>query len=248
MSAPLGPATRTVVFADPAAELWGVARDGAAAALGCGALAPGSRRRAVHASFEVIGADAGEWRIAGRTFKLTVSPAGERALSASEGFTQLCEVRGTVREDSERELCAFGLRELAAPREGRCLGSVRGICAWFGPADGLALTAVRPPDSAGHDADSVSAAVFEADRRLPVADPRLSTTYRADGSPARVGVELLLEADEDDTPHYPWRAVGEGLGAVIDLSGEGVARHAYAMRWHSRGRDGFGAYLLTRPA
>jgi hypothetical protein len=238
-----------VVFADADAGLWGVGREGAGALLGYGALAHGSRQRGASVSFESTDSEGGEWRIAGEGSELTVIPAGEPVPTAAiEGFAQLCEVHGTVQvEGAERELNALGVRDLASRPDERHAATVRDVCAWFGPDDGFALTAVRPPDSPGHDRDDIVAAVFDPDGPQPVAEPRLSTTYGADGLPARVGLELWLEAD-DDGASFPRRANAEGVGAIIDLTAPGLELQAYAMRWHSHGRDGLGAYLLCRPA
>jgi hypothetical protein len=122
---------------------------------------------------------------------------------------------------------------------------VRDLCAWFAPADGLALTALRPRGAKGHDRDVVTASVFEPTGPLVVADPRLSTTYAADGHPTRVGLELWLEQD-DTQEQYPRRAAAEPLGAAAAWSQPALELEAYFLRCLSRGEEGLGVYVLGR--
>jgi hypothetical protein len=83
-----------------------------------------------------------------------------------------------------------------------------------------------------------------------VSDPRISTTYGADGEPTRAGIELWIGVPasgdgEEQTEHqYPRRLAGEALGARIDWVVDGLSLHAALFRWHSHHRDGPGVYLL----
>jgi len=113
------------------------------------------------------------------------------------------------------------------------------------------LLTLRPRKSRGHEADLVAAAVLEPESAPRVTDPRLSTTYDAAGLPARVGLELWFETDDtDEEPEeeterqFPRRAAGEAVGPGIDWEVAGFKLHAALLRWHSRGSDGTGVYLL----
>ncbi len=77
-------------------------------------------------------------------------------------------------------------------------------------------------------------------------DPRLSTTYRADGSPSRAGVELWLDVGGETQEQYPRRAAGEALAAGVAAASDGLNVEAHALRWHSRGQEGTGVYVLAR--
>jgi hypothetical protein len=127
----------------------------------------------------------------------------------------------------------------------------RTLSAWIDDGLGLTLTAVRPAKSDGHGRETVSATILERDehgartegvRPVAVADPRLSTTYDADGRQRHAGLELWV--DEDD---YPRRAAGEVVcGTTLDL---GRLRLDCAFfRWRMDGREGVGRYDVLRRA
>ena len=154
--------------------------------------------------------------------------------------------------DQERAVDLLGWRaeSTLAVGEGR-LGSLRQVCAWFDPDEGVALLALRPDKARGQDADVISAAVREPRLTGPISDPRLSTTYDDDGRPTRAGLELWIGAEtsseedgEQAERQYPRRLSGEALGARVDWAVDGLALHAALFRWHSRDRDGAGVYLL----
>jgi hypothetical protein len=109
----------------------------------------------------------------------------------------------------------------------------------------MSVTAFRPRKAKAHDGDLLAAAVIAPDGSPPVEDPRLSTTYAGDGWPARAGLELWLAGEEPDQ-QYPRRASGEALGVrARGLAGD-LELQAEPFRWHSRGREGAGMYLLAR--
>lgn len=170
---------------------------------------------------------------------------------------QLCAVSGTLAlEGTEREIACTGWRgSVDRGLELDGLESFRQACGWIAPDDGLSVLALRPPRSRGHEADIVVGAVLEPEAAPRVADPRLSTTYDSAGRPARVGLELWLEEEtpvedpEADTDRqFPRRAAGEAIAPGLDWEVADVVLHATALRWHSRGADGVGVYLLGRPA
>jgi hypothetical protein len=78
---------------------------------------------------------------------------------------------------------------------------------------------------------------------IRVADPRLSTTYDADGHQRRAGLELWV----DETDGYPHRGSGEVLcGSTLEL---GQLRLDCAFfRWRLGGRTGVGRYDILRRA
>lgn len=207
---------------------------------------------------ELIGAGEGEaWRIDGDGTALRLNPAGPaRRANVPDGalssLDQLCTVSGTLRlGGSAREIRAMGWRTtLTGKLELERIDSFRQTAAWFEPTQGFSLVALRPRKSRGQDADVVAAVLLEAEETQPVADPRLSTTYNAAGFPARAGLELWLEEENGDqaesTAHYLRRAAGEAVDAGVDWEVAGFKLHAALLRWHSRGVDGTGIYLLGR--
>lgn len=165
-----------------------------------------------------------------------------------EGVVQLARVKGRL---GAEEVDCFGIRGVGEMIY-RPFESIRVAAGWLAGADGFALCALRPEGAAGQDADAVSAAVFEAGEALPIAEPRLSTVYGHDGVPVRAGLELWLQEpdeleDEDGSPRqFPRRAAGEALGAAALLEVGPLELRAEQFRWHLRGEDAAGVYLLAR--
>jgi hypothetical protein len=245
VSALAASAVRTIAFGDLNAGVWGFAWGDTEQVAAVGAARPGDPLIAAAAA--IAGAGPGdEWALTGSAHDLRVSPEGEPVASdALTGFHQLCRVHGDATIDgSRREIAFLGVRAEVSSLD--ALDSLREVFVWFGPDDGLALSAVRPRGAKGHDRDLLAAAVFDPAGAVVVADPRLSTTYTASGRPARVGLELWLEQD-DSEEQYPRRAAGEAVGASAGGQLGAVTLEAHLMRCRSRGEEGIGVYLLARP-
>lgn len=154
---------------------------------------------------------------------------------------ELCRLSGTLHGE---RLDAWAVRvRMGSPFEEA--GSVRLVAGWFVDGSALALIAARPRRPDRPDQDATSATVFDPERWLTVSDPRLSTTYDAAGTPARVNLELWIGEGEHE---YPRRAAGEASGPP---SGDGAAAESAALqvtplRCHSHGEDGTGLYVLAR--
>jgi hypothetical protein len=245
-------ALRTLAFGDLERGIWGAAwvpvDDGPAlTALGAdGSVTFGSGLRY---SVDEYG---GEWRVDGDGTVLTVSPVGDPVGVAAtddhvDGFDQLCRVTGRFQlGGAEVEVETLGLR--SSRSGGFDLGkleSVRAVSTWFEPDEGLALMAFRARKAKGHDGDVLTAAVLGTEASAAAEDPRLSTTYDADGWPVRAGLELWI-AGEDEDEQYPRRASGEATGAHAEFADGGLELQVEPFRWHSHGRDGAGMYILAR--
>jgi hypothetical protein len=236
-----------MAFGDLSAGLWGAAWGGADPFAAIGSLSPGALTPSAAAAIE--GSDPAEdWTFSAPGAELSLSPVSEPArLAGADGFDQLCRITGqVVLDSSEHVVSCLGRRGSRAEPDLRDLESIRDISAWFDPAEGLVLTALRPRGGAGHDRDIVSASIFESSGVIPVADPRLSTTYAADGQPVRMSLELWLTENEEGE-QYPIRAAGEALGARAASTRGGFDVQAFALRCHSRGHEGIGVYMLVRP-
>jgi hypothetical protein len=166
---------------------------------------------------------------------------------------QLCEVTGSLAlGGAEGELGSLGWRSSVQGRADYAgLDSFRFLAGWLDPHQGFSLLALRPRKARGQEADIVAAALID-DPALPrIADPRLSTTYRDAGRPARAGLELWFdEQDEEnaeDAAHlYPRRAAGEEVGEGLGWEQDGFVLDASLLRWHSHGAVGPGVYVLGR--
>jgi hypothetical protein len=197
-------------------------------------------------------ADDEDWRLDAGTAALLVAPAGEAVpVEATddglEGWDQLCRVNGRFERDgTEHVVDCLGLRTWwSAALDVERYGSIRAVSAWFEPDEGLTVTAFRPRKAKAHDQDVLAAAVLAPDISATVEDPRLSTTYEREGWPARAGLELWLPGEEPEQ-QYPRRASGEATGARVEALAGAHEVRAEPFRWHSRGRDGAGVYLLAR--
>jgi len=244
-------ALRTLAFGD--LSVWGASwasgTDGAAlTALGAGSEAtvmPGIR-------LSDTDLDGAEWRLEGEGVSLTAAPAGElvevqAAHDGVRGWNQLTRVTGRF---GQNEVDCMGLRcSWADTVELARYQSIRAVSVWFDPDEAFALTAFRPRKAKHHDGDLLAATVIAADGATAIEDPRLSTTYAADGWPSRAGLELWPappgETETDSERHYPRRASGEAIGARAQAAVGGLELRAEPFRWHSRGREGAGMYLLA---
>jgi hypothetical protein len=241
---------RTLAFGD--GTVWGTAwvsdpAGGALAAVGAGteAIVPPGVRLSDGGAGE-------EWRLEGDGIALVAVPAGElvdvqAARDGIEGSEQLCRVTGRFSAGGgQHEVDCLGLR--SAWSDAVNLGkfeSIRAVSAWFDPDEGLSVVSFRPRKAKGQDGDLLAATVIAADGAPPVEDPRLSTTYAGDGWPTRAGLELWLTGPEPDQ-QYPRRASGEAVGARAQALAGDLELRAEPFRWHSRGREGVGMYLLAR--
>jgi hypothetical protein len=160
------------------------------------------------------------------------------------GWEQLCRVSGRF---GANEVDCLGVRSAwSDDLELSRFESIRAVSVWFDPDEAFALTAFRPRKAKAHDGDLLAAAVIAPERSAAVEDPRLSTTYAADGWPLRAGLELWLASETDSEQQYPRRASGEAAGPRAEaLAGE-LELQAEPFQWHSRGRVGAGMYLLAR--
>ncbi len=249
---------RTLAFGD--LTLWGTAwasdpAGGALAALGAVGTSGADPGATVLAEIGLSDSDAspsGEWLLQGDGVTLEVSAAGEfvdvqAAEDGLEGWEQLCRVSGRFDQGGRpHEVDCLGLR--SAWSDAVDLGkfeSIRAVSAWFEPDEGMSVTAFRPRKAKAHDGDAMAAAVITADGSPAVEDPRLSTTYGGEGWPARAGLELWVAGPEPDQ-QYPRRASGEALGARAHALVGALELKAEPFRWHSRGREGAGMYVLAR--
>ena len=249
-------ALRTLAFGDVTRTVWGAAwipgGDGSAVAMiGGDAVAP------VVSNLRLsIAEDGSEWRLEGVGFTLIAVPAGEIVDVRAEdenivGADQQCRVTGRFeRSGAEHAVDCLGLR--SSRSGGFDLGkleSVRAVSTWFEqPDEGFALTAFRGRKAKHHDSDVLTATVLGPEPSPAVEDPRLSTTYDAGGWPVRAGLELWLaaEGEDEDAQQFPRRAAGEAAGARTETAAGDLDLRAEPFRWHSRGREGAGIYLLAR--
>jgi hypothetical protein len=240
----------TVAFGDPAAQVFGVARIalGGGEASGMGILFEGTEPVAVRT--EGVTVDVVEplrrWKATFEgAFDLEVealSDPAEVSVGDTQGYEQTCRVRGTA---GGREIDCLGQRGHSWGRvDWDRLELARTVSAWLDDRTAVTLTAIRPA-SAKHHADEALAAHLVLDGRpVPVADPRLSTTYDGDGRQIHAGLELWVGDDDGEFPH---RAAGEVVcGTTLDL---GKLRLDCAFfEWRMDGRAGVGRYDVVRRA
>jgi hypothetical protein len=249
-------ALRSLAFGDAEIGIWGSAwdlgRDDPAF------TATGARGSAAvldrPARIEPADDEKGTWWLASDELELESVPEGEPG-TYPDGFDQLVRVRGRLRAGgAQQEIDCLGTRVSRRSIELTQLESIRGVSAWFGPELGLAVLAARPRGATGHDHDLLSASLFEGGRSETIEDPRLSTTYAQDGTPARASVELWQAPDEAETSDggqeppeaRPRRAAGESIGSAASGPAGQLDVQAGLFRWHAEGREGPGVYVLAR--
>jgi hypothetical protein len=253
MSAPPGTALRTLAFGDLDAGLW-VASAGAAdqvTAVVASALTADQRPASsvvpiVSVRAQLAGSAPDEqWELTGDALQLRVTVENRWRVPGDGPFAQPCRVAGRLELDGvEREVDCLGVRSSVPDLNLRALDSLRQVLVWFADDDAIALSSVRPRGAEGQDRDVVAAAVFEPEGRLEVEEGRLSTTYAAGDAPTRMSLELWLTDEEEQ---FPRRAAGESLGSGASGTAAEAEIGLYALRCHSHGRDGAGAYVVARP-
>ncbi len=163
------------------------------------------------------------------------------------GFEQPVRARGTATlAGRHHALDALGQRGRSwGDPDWSSIERTRTLGAWFEHL-GIAVSAIAPSGAPGHGGEALSATLFAPGEDgaltcVAVADPRLSTTFDADGRQRRAALELWL--DEEGPPR---RASGEVVcGTTLDL---GRLRLDCAfVQWRMDGRTGVGRYdVLSR--
>lgn len=255
MTAVTTPSTLLISFGDVEAGLWGMAWADGQQAGGQQLAMAGTLEHGellADATLEAVSPEA-DWTLRSSAGTLRIEPAGESfSAGDAEVCDQLCRVSGELTlGGAKHRVDSFGRRAARAPVQTGRLDSLRDFSAWFGSSNGsaltgLALTASRPRGSAGHDGDVISAVILDAGESVAVEDPRLSTTYDAAGTPARVTLELWLEAPEGQEQLYPRRASGEVLGPGARAHAGKLEIGAFPFSCISGGAEGAGVYLLVR--
>jgi len=178
---------------------------------------------------------------------------GDAAASAAglAGYEQVCRVEGEVRAGPVRvEVGCLGQR-------GHSWGAVdwerielaRTVSAWLEDGRAVTVAAVRPRAAGDHGAEALSAFVYEAPAAgepaapSPVAEPRLSTTYDAEGRHVRSGAELWMGREDE----MPRRLAGVATcGTSLDLGR--LRLDSAFFQWRMEGVGGVWRYDVLRRA
>jgi hypothetical protein len=165
-----------------------------------------------------------------------------------EGYEHLCRVEGRVTVAGQTtQVSCLGQRGHAwGTPNWDALKRATSVSAWIREDRAFVLRGVMPDDASGHDAEAVSLVSLESGEdgpaTVPALDPRLSTTYDADGHHRRAGLEFWL-----DEEGYARRAAGEVLcGTTLDLGRLRMDSAFFA--WTMDGERGVGRYEILRRA
>jgi len=166
------------------------------------------------------------------------------------GFEQPVHVTGSAAVGGERvSLDALGQRgrSWGTPDWDR-ISLARTVGAWLQGELTVSLTAIRPARASHHDEELVAATILDRDpesgaaRASDVVEPRLSTTYDADGRQTAAGLELFVDEES-----FPRRAAGAvRCGTTLDLGR--LRLHCAFFRWRMEGRAGVGRYDVLERA
>ena len=162
-------------------------------------------------------------------------------LGGMAGHERLCRVTGTA---AGRPVDCLGQR-------GRTWGTAdwdrialtRSLGAWLEEGPSVAVSAVRPAGAESHADEATWGALLDAGGPVTIADPRVSTTYDADGHQRRAGLELWMGGEDD----YARRGAGQVLcGSSVELGQLRLDCAFFA--WQLDGREGVGRYDVLRRA
>jgi hypothetical protein len=118
----------------------------------------------------------------------------------------------------------------------------RSIGVVFSDGGLLALSAVRPPASAGHGNETIGAVLCDPDGApVEVSEALLSTEYGSDGIQRRATLELWVDGEEA----HPLRGAGTLISAAR-VRRDGMVADIAFFRWSLEGRDGLGHYEVVR--
>jgi hypothetical protein len=159
-----------------------------------------------------------------------------------EQYEQLCRLSGTVDVGGH----TYPVRCLG--RRVHCWGEFpwsridrwRSLYAVSAAGRAISVIAALPAGSQGHDAELRSAQVLDDEQAPPFEDVRLSTVYRDDGLPAKVGLELWMPEEE-----FPRRFGGEVICGMRDERG-GRELIVSFFRWSIEGEPAYGCYELVK--
>jgi hypothetical protein len=196
------------------------------------------------------------WQVAldapgGAGFELeftAASPAAELAeddgaarLGGMAGHERLCRVTGTA---AGQPIDCLGQRGRSwGVADWSRIALTRSLAAWLEDGSSLTVAAVRPEGAESHADEATWGVLLDAEGTLRIADPRVSTTYDADGHQRRAGLELWVGEDDD----YPRRGAGQVLcGSSVELGQLRLDCAFFA--WQLDGREGVGRYDMVRPA
>lgn len=244
----------TVAFGDPEERLYGLARtsSGEGDASGMGIVFAGTDVAAVRTdgvALEVV-EPLRRWtaRFEGGfdlALEAIAAPA-EVSIAGMQGYEQLCRVTGTVTAGGrERQVDCLGQRGHAWGRaDWSKLELTRTVTAWLDEETAVTLSAVRPASAKHHADEEIAAHLVLGGTPVPVADPRLSTRYDAEGRHVHAGLELWVG---DGDGEYPHRGAGEVVcGTTLDLGS--LRLDCAFFEWHMEGRTGVGRYDVVRRA
>ncbi len=157
------------------------------------------------------------------------------------GHERLCRVTGTA---AGRPIDCLGQRGRSwGVADWSRIALTRSLAAWLEDGSSLTVAAVRPTGAENHAEEATWGALLDAEGTVAVADPRVSTTYDADGHQRRAGLELWV-GEEDD---FPRRGAGHVLcGSSVELGQLRLDCAFFA--WQLDGREGVGRYDMVRRA
>lgn len=232
---------RLLSFGDAAGQVWGtVVQAGDTATL---VVTPQGAAAATGSGQVQIVSESDGWRVAASGLQLRFTPVGHGRRDPSGAGDELCHVEGRVTVPAgERVLSCPGTVSVDPDAEPGQFDSIRALSGWFAEDRGVAVRALRPDETKGHERDRIAATLFDTDQWVTVADPRMSTTFRPNQRPSRASLELWVgEGDE----LYPRRAAAEAIQATSEAGGDRLRISLTPLLCHSGGLDGTGLYLIA---
>ena len=165
-------------------------------------------------------------------------PAGWPATSSCAASPARCAPAGA----RARSAASASAGTAGASRTGAGIEAARTIAAWPEAGSGVALSARAARRARAHADEPVWAALLDdGGHASRVDDPRLSTTYDADGRQRRAGLELWVDDDE-----LPAARLGRGALRLDARPRRSCGSTARSSAGGSTGASGVGRYDVLR--
>jgi hypothetical protein len=225
----------TIAFADPAAEVAGVALPAVGTLLSVGG-------ELTAAAPPQLSGGGSAWTLsAPGAYALSLEALANGSVLADGAMIWLCRARGTV---EGRELDALAtITQVPAAED---FGLERSLSVTLDHELSFALLSHRPRGASGHGEEQLEAVVFRGDPPVStgVAQPRLSTTYDGGGLPRHAGLELW----EEEESEFSLRIGGESVTNGELVHADGARSRIVFMAWHHESHHALGSYTLTTAA
>ena len=173
--------------------------------------------------------------------EVSLEPLGAGAPLGDGSVAWICRASGTLLSEPFE---GFGTLVRGAALEPAA--QARSLSLRLDSGLAVVLGARRGPRAGGHGEEELDVVTFRGEPAVavPIARPRLSTTYDGDGRVVHCGLELW----ESDEAEFPERIGGEASAHGELTRPDGTRTRVAFLTCHGDGHPGAGRYAITTPA